>query len=46
MPNMSPCRKITTNPTKVVKVPRDGGEHAIKGSVEEKKLMKKLNRMT
>jgi hypothetical protein len=38
MPNMSPCRTITTNPTKVIEVPRDGGEHAIKGSMEEKKF--------
>jgi hypothetical protein len=46
MPNMSPCRTITTNPTKVVEVPRKGGEHEIKGSMEKKKLMKKLNSMT
>jgi hypothetical protein len=37
MPNMSPCKTITTNPTKVVKVPKDGGEHAIKGNMEGKK---------
>jgi hypothetical protein len=52
MPNMSPCTTITTNPTKVVKVPRDGGEHAIEGNMElktmwkKKSLMKKPNTMT
>jgi hypothetical protein len=35
MPNTSPCRRITTNPTKVVEVPRNGGEHAIKGNMEK-----------
>jgi len=36
MPNMSSCTTNTTNPTKVVGVARDGGEHAIKGSMEGK----------
>jgi hypothetical protein len=35
MLNMSPCITITTNPTKVVEVPRDGGEHAIKDNMEK-----------
>ncbi len=38
MPNMSPCTLVITNPTKVVKVPRNGGEHAIKSSMEEEKF--------
>jgi hypothetical protein len=38
MPNMNPCTIVITNPTKVVKVPRDGGEHVIKGSIEEEKF--------
>jgi hypothetical protein len=35
MPNISPCTIFITNRTKVVKVPRDGGEHVIKDNIEE-----------
>ncbi len=38
MPSMNPCTTITTNPTKVVEVPKDGGEHAIKCNMEEEKF--------
>ncbi len=30
IPNMRPCIIVTTNPTKVGKVFKDGGEHTIK----------------
>ncbi len=46
MPNMSPCTLVITNPTKVAKVPGNGGEHAIKSSWKKKSLMKKPNMMT
>jgi hypothetical protein len=38
MPNMIPCTLVIINPTKVAKVPGNGGEHAIKGSMEEDKF--------
>jgi aspartate-semialdehyde dehydrogenase len=38
MPNMNRCTLVITNPTKVVKVPWNGGEHANKSSMEEKKF--------
>jgi hypothetical protein len=41
MSNMCPCIIVITNPTKDVKVPRDGGEHVINGNIEEEKLDEK-----